>query len=166
MSQKKWWSPQKPVKFSDEDKISYQLATDKVKEVMIQKLGVNIGNPGNLVEGNAFKSFSSDFAREVIGKLVNDDIKDGLKEVHLRLCVAVKVVNSQKRQVNVAKFREMTKLVYMNIVELFPWAVVSPSVHHILGHAWERIEQNDGYGLGNVSEEGLEALNKWICRFR
>ena len=107
-----------------------------------------------------FKRFSSDFARQVIVELVNDDIKDGLKEIHLGLCVAVNVINSQKRQVNVVK------LVYTNIVHLFPWAVVSPSVHRILGHAWERIEQNGGYGLGNVSEEGLEALNKWIRRFR
>ena len=133
---------------------------------MIKKLGVNIGNPGDLVEGNTFKRFSSDFTRQVIVELVNDDIKDGLKEIHLGLCVAVNVINSQKRQVNVVKFREMTKLVYTNIVHLFPWAVVSPSVHRILGHAWERIEQNGGYGLGNVSEEGLEALNKWIRRFR
>ena len=55
MSHKKWCSPLKPVKFSDEDKIEYKLAIDNVQKVMIEQLGVNIGNPGDLVEGNAFK---------------------------------------------------------------------------------------------------------------
>ena len=43
-------------------------------------------------------------------------------------------------------------------------AVVSPSVHRILANGWERIEMNDG--IGDLSEEGLEALNKWIRRLR
>ena len=29
-------------------------------------------------------------------------------------------------------------------------------------HSWEVIELNDGKGLGNLSEVGLEALNKYI----
>ena len=50
----------------------------------------------------------------------------------------------------------------MAIVENFPWAVVSPSVHRILAHSWEVMELNNGFGLGDLSEEGLEALNKRI----
>ena len=50
----------------------------------------------------------------------------------------------------------------MKIVQSFPWSVVSPSVHRILAHSWEVIELNNGYGLGDLSEEGLEALNKQI----
>ena len=30
----------------------------------------------------------------------------------------------------------------------------------ILAHSWEVIQENEGYSLGNLSEEGLEALNK------
>ena len=55
---------------------------------------------------------------------------------------------------------------YLQLVELFPWIVVSPSVHRILAHSWVVILQNDCYGLGSQSEEGLEALNKWILRMR
>ena len=54
----------------------------------------------------------------------------------------------------------------MKIVETFTQAVIGPSVHWILAHAWEVIEENDGYGLGGLSEEGLEALNKNIRHTR
>ena len=47
-------------------------------------------------------------------------------------------------------------------MEHFPWAAVSPSVHRILAHSWEVLELNKGFGLGDMSEEGLEALNKII----
>ena len=54
----------------------------------------------------------------------------------------------------------------MKLVQCFPWCVVSPSVHRILGHSLEVIQGNDKYGLGSVSEEGLEALNKYIRSMR
>lgn len=60
------------------------------------------------------------------------------------------------------KLRKLVTEVNLKIVQLFPWAVVSPSVHRILAHCWEIIMLNDGYGLGGESEEGLEALNKYI----
>ena len=67
---------------------------------------------------------------------------------------------------NIERFQSLTTEVYSKIVEVFPWAVISPSVHRILAHSWERIEMNNGFGLGAESEEGLEALNKWIRRLR
>ena len=39
-------------------------------------------------------------------------------------------------------------------------------IHRILAHAHEVIELNQGFGLGDVSEEGLEALNKLIRQMR
>ena len=54
----------------------------------------------------------------------------------------------------------------MKIVQSFPWAVVSPSVHRILAHSWEVVQLNNGFGLGDLSEEGLEALNKQIRNMR
>jgi hypothetical protein len=56
----------------------------------------------------------------------------------------------------------MTIEVYVQLVAFFPWSAVSPSVHRILAHAWEVVELNGGYGLGRMSEEALEALNKYI----
>ena len=42
---------------------------------------------------------------------------------------------------------------------LFQLSATSSSVHRILAHSWEVIEMNGGFGLEDVSEEGLEALN-------
>jgi hypothetical protein len=57
-------------------------------------------------------------------------------------------------------------LVYLKIVETFPWAVISPSLHRVLAHSWERIELNELKGLGSESEEGSEAQNKFIRYMR
>ena len=78
----------------------------------------------------------------------------------------MKVINSQKRKVDVDRVRLLGQQVYLQLVQLFPWVVVSPSVHRILAHSWEVMLQNDCYGLGSQSEEGLEALNKFIRRMR
>ena len=166
LSHMKWYSTSKPVKITTEDKESYKVARDRVKCELYQKLAVNIGNPGEMVTGAAFAAFSSDHATDVITSLVADDYKDSFKFIHLGLCAVVKVINSQKRRVNTVELREISQSVLLKIVESFPWAVISPSVHRILSHGWERIQLNDGFGLGNISEEGLEALNKWIRRLR
>ena len=93
---------------------------------------------------------------------MEEDIQEEFRNILIGLCAAVKIVNSQKRKVNVEKFRDMTLEVYVKLMQCFPWCAVSPSVHRILAHSWEVIELNDSHGLGNLSEEGLEALNKYI----
>ena len=40
------------------------------------------------------------------------------------------------------------------------------SVHRIMCHSWEVIQMNDSFGLGDVSEEGLELLNKNIRQMK
>ena len=121
-------------------------------------LAVNVGNPGDMIQGNAFKKFSSDHARNFICNLINNKAKrEQFGEILLGLCALVKVINSQKRKVDVEKVRELGQQVYLQLVQLFPWVAVTPSVHRILAHSWEVILLNDSYGLGGQSEEGLEA---------
>ena len=67
---------------------------------------------------------------------------------------------------DVDRVRALGQQVNLQLVQLFPWIVLSPSVHRILAHSWEVMLQNDCYGLGDQSEEGLEALNKYIRRMR
>ena len=119
-------------------------------------------NPGDMVTGKAFEKFSCDASRAFFVSMVREEQKEDFNLILLGLCAAVKVINSQKRKVNVEKVRELTQEVYRKIVGCFSWAVVSPSVHRVLAHSWEVIELNDGFGLGDMSEEGLEALNKQI----
>ena len=139
---------------------------ETLKQELIRQIAVNIGNPGDMVTGGAFQTLSSDRSRNIICHLVDEQIQDGLGQILLGLSAAIKVINSQRRKVNIERFRSLTTEVYSKIVEVFPWAVISPSVHRILAHSWERIEMNNGFGLGAESEEGLEALNKWIRRLR
>ena len=64
------------------------------------------------------------------------------------------------------RFRAMSTELYVHICEKFPWVSITPTVHKLLGHSWELISENDGHGLGNLDESGLEACNKLIWKFR
>ena len=46
-----------------------------------------------------------------------------------------------------------------------PWAQLNHTLHGSLHHSADLITLNDGYGLGNLSEEGLEANNKDIRNY-
>ena len=56
---------------------------------------------------------------------------------------------------------------YELIVEKFNWGNITPSLHKLLAHSSDLIETyNGGYGLKNFSEEALEALNKYVWKYR
>ena len=165
-SHKKWATPTNCVRYEKEETEDYKKMWEELKELIYQNLAINIGNPGDMVTGKAFVNFASDSSRAFFVSLVDEMEKEDLDIILLGLCAVVKVINSQKRKVNVEKLRILAQEVNMKIVTTFPWAAISPSVHRILAHSWEVIEMNDGFGLGDVSEEGLEALNKLIRQMR
>ena len=166
LSHQKWSTPSDPVTYTEAEKEKYKAAREKVKEELYQNLAINIGNPGDMVTGSAFQTFSSDHSRDFICGLVPEHLREYLNFILLGLCSAVKVINSQKRKVNVEKMKKLCTEVNFVLVLFFPWVKVSPSVHRILAHSWEVILFNDGFGLGGESEEGLEALNKYIRDMR
>ena len=53
----------------------------------------------------------------------------------------------------------------MLIATKFLWVCINYTLHGLIHHATELIMLNDGYGLGELSEEGLEAANKHIRKF-
>ena len=161
-SHKKWWTATNSVRYTDEEKELYKLKREEIKEEIYRNLAINIGNPGNMVTGKAFVKFSSDTSRAFYVSLVQEDLRENFNTILLGLSAAVKVIDSQKRRVNTQKLRDITQEVNLKIVESFPWAAVSPSIHRILAHSWEVVELNNGFGLSDLSEEGLEALNKHI----
>ena len=166
LSHQKWSTVTNRVVYTKEDNEHYKTARERVKEVMKSKLAVNIGNPGDMITGASFQKFSSDFARTVLSSLLKEDEREDFSEIQLGICTLVKVMNSQKRRVNVDKVRRLGQQVYLLLVRRFPWVAISPSVHRILAHSWEVMQLNDCYGLGGQSEEGLEALNKHIRSIR
>ena len=162
LSHKKWRTVTNGVCFTKEEKEDYKSTREMVKEWVYSNLAINIGNPGDMVTGKSFQKFSSDAGRAFIVSLMKDEDQEAFRLILLGLCATVKVIKSQKRRVKIEKVRGLAQDVYLAIVEHFSWAVVSPSVHRILAHSWEVMELNNGFGLGDLSEEGLEALNKMI----
>ena len=165
-SHQKWSTATNRVKYSKEEKEDYGRTRLEVQELLYQNLAINIGDPGDMVTGNAFAKLAADPSRQFLCSLVKEEIQDDFGVALLGLCAAVKVVNSQKRKVNIDKLRQMLVETYCKLLICFPWCAVSPSVHRILAHSWEVIQLNDGFGLGNLSEEGLEALNKYVRSMR
>ena len=49
---------------------------------------------------------------------------------------------------------------------LTPFAVISPSVHQMVSHAWELFVMNDVYAISMWSESPIEAWNKYIRVFK
>ena len=165
-SHQKWWTATNNVKYSKEEKEHYGSTRLEVQELLYQNMAVNIGDPGDMVTGNAFGKLATDSSRQFLCTLVKEEIQEDFGVALLGLCAAVKIINSQKRKVNIDKLRQMLIETYVKLLICFPWCAVSPSVHRILAHSWEVIELNDGFGLGNLSEEGLEALNKYVRSMR
>ena len=50
----------------------------------------------------------------------------------------------------------------MLIATDFKWVKINETLHGVRHHSTELIGLNDGYSLGTLSEEGLEAFNKHI----
>jgi len=46
------------------------------------------------------------------------------------------------------------------------WIYLTPTVHALLSHSTELIEGNEGFGLLEYSESGLEANNKFMRFYR
>ena len=71
------------------------------------------------------------------------------------------------QKVNTEELDYLCKETYEIILEKFPFANISPTLHKILAHSSDLIEiYNHGRGLKDFSEEGLESCNKYISRFR
>ena len=138
-----------------------------LKSVVNDQLGINIGDPSEMVTGGSFKKFSTETARVTLTQFIKDDSKkESFAKIHLQLCAIVLVINSQKRKIKGDSFRVLCTDTYLEIRKTFPWAIISKSLHRILGHSWERIQMNGMKGLGSESEEGLEAFNKLIRFYR
>ena len=71
-----------------------------------------------------------------------------------RLCAIIRTMNSSGRKIDVKKYDKLCKDVNVEIIKMFPWAKISESMHRVLAHSAELIEDNGNFGLGGQSEEG------------
>ena len=62
---------------------------------------------------------------------------------------------------------EICRETYQCILTNFSWVHITPTLHKLLPHAPQIIsDYNEGFGLEDLSEEGIEACNKLIRRYR
>ncbi|KAI6660554.1 hypothetical protein LOD99_14138 [Oopsacas minuta] len=98
--------------------------------------------------------------------VIPSEFKSHIIEIHTCLGAILRVYNSCRR-VDTEELALVCSNIYQSILYAFPWANVSPTLHKLLAHAPEIISTfNDGHGLENLSEEGLEASNEYIRRYR
>ena len=92
--------------------------------------------------------------------------RPALTKIHTQLATILKVYNSS-RKVNTLELGNLCKDTYLLILDSFPWASITPTLHKILAHSEELIrESNAGFGLKDFSEEGTESCNKLIRKYR
>ncbi|KAI6653775.1 hypothetical protein LOD99_3279 [Oopsacas minuta] len=98
--------------------------------------------------------------------VIPSEFESHIIEIHTCLGAILRVYNSSRR-VDTEELALVCSNIYQSILCAFPWANVSPTLHKLLTHAPEIISTfNDGHGQENLSEEGLEASNKYIRRYR
>lgn len=126
------------------------------------------GHGGNSDTAQMGRNFFTDEKRDLIMNLVQgtDTERSLLKILHENFSLILRVISSKSREVKVDVFEEFCIETYMLLVQSFPWASVPQSIHRILAHSAEKIRMNENFGLGSLSEEGLEASHKLVRRFR
>ena len=96
---------------------------------------------------------------------VTDDEKAGLHNLMQKLSIILRVVNSGQK-IETDAYSQFCIDTNLEIIRNFPWAELSMVAHITLAHTAERIINNDGFGLKNLSESGLEGLHKVLRHVR
>ena len=86
LSHQKWSTTSDPITYTEDEKVSYKAAREKIKGELYINLAINIGNPGDIVTGSAFQTFSSDHSRDFICGLVDEHLREYLNFILLGLC--------------------------------------------------------------------------------
>ena len=127
------------------------VSEDKAREFITDLLRVK-GDPDPEEEEDQSEFDDAAGGEPVVDRRQVEDRDTKQKEfgdIFLNLSALVKVLNSHKTKVNVLRYKELSMETYKLIVTAFPWCHVPESIHRVLGHAWERIEGNDSFGLGS-----------------
>ena len=63
LSHKKWYTLTNGVKYTKEENELFKIKREELREDIYKNLAINIGNPGDMVTGQAFQKFSCDNSR-------------------------------------------------------------------------------------------------------
>jgi hypothetical protein len=142
--------PQSPAgipKFSGEPKPLKILPCPKLTSAPTSK-------GGTTDTGNAAWLFFSPEVVPVLKSLLPDECKEQVLQLNHKLSVILRVMTSTHK-VDMVRLDELCTKTYVFLTE-FPWVHVSNSLHEILAHSHQLIALNDGFGLGQLIEQGSE----------
>ena len=122
------------------------------------------GKGGTSTTGSLGRRVFSEEPLKTIAGLCHTKYKTSLLSLHQQLSVILRVISST-RQINIELFDQLCKEFSLNLIENFPWARLNHTLHGAVHHSTELMILNGGYGLGSLSEEGLEANNKDIRNY-
>jgi hypothetical protein len=112
------------------------------------------------------------FKEEIVDELISlingtPEELEAFATLHKNIAIILRVYSSKEHLIDEDSYSQLCTDTYLVLVESFPWAwaTVPQSVHRVLAHTAERIRMNGMYGMGDLSEEGLETLHKLVRRF-
>ena len=123
------------------------------------------GHGGTTTTGNVVKVMLNTNHRKLLtAGITNSELKVKVDEIILNMAVILTIINSDMK-VKIAEYTEFCRETHL-LVRSIDWIEFSPSAHSVLAHSSELIEGNNGRGLLNFSECGLEANNKFLRQYR
>ena len=149
-------------------------AKEEVKSIVKEKTHIVMdaadptGKGGNTNKGDVCERLLTTH-RSVLVSTVPQRFQADFALLLARLWICVKVYTS-KDKIHVVRFKEFCMDTYKLLLSKFAnetkWISISPTLHALLAHGWELISVNDGIGLGEYSEGGLEHSNKFLRFYR
>ncbi|KAI6659736.1 hypothetical protein LOD99_10705 [Oopsacas minuta] len=157
------WSPTSPV-----IKESMKFLQTFIQE----KTGLKVDQPnssgGTTSTGNVARRAFSDETEylECILSTVAIQYRLILSKIHTQLSAILRVFNSSHKA-NILELGKLCKDTYLVILDSFPWASMTPTLHKLLAHSEELIrESNSSCGLKAFLAEGKESCTKSVRKYR
>ena len=136
----------------------------KIEGLVVDAVGGANAKTGTSNDGNTGRKFFEQRNQSLVVSCVAEKYKATIADLHEKLSVVLRVVSSCEK-VNVEKLDELCKEISLLIAAKLPWTEINWTLHGTLHHSAELIYLNDGWSLGALSEEALEANNKFVRRY-
>jgi hypothetical protein len=128
---------------------------DTAKEITGILMDTPTSKGGTTDTGNtAWRFFSPDFI-PVLESLLPVKYLDKVLNLHHKYSVMLRVISSKQR-VDEAMLQQLCLETNVYLLTEFHWVHISESLHGLLCHSFQLINLNDGFGLGQLMEQGSE----------
>ena len=144
---------------------------DRVTTLLEEKTGLTLGQVGGPLDktggsttANKGRRFFQRKNLKYILMCVNEKYHDDVSLLHKNLSCIMRIISSTQ-PVNTYSFNALVKKTSLHIANKFDWVQINFTLHGVLHHSNELIQKNNNTGLGELSEEALEANNKYVRRY-